>query len=102
MIHVIATIRTAPGRRDEVIAAFAELIPHVRAETGCIEYGTAVDLQTPISVQAPVSDDVVTVLEKWESVQALQDHLAAPHMLQHREKVKDLVREIEIRVLQPV
>jgi quinol monooxygenase YgiN len=101
MIHVIATIRTLPGRRDELLAAFRELIPVVRAEAGCIEYGTAVDLQTPIAVQSPVQDDVVMVVEKWDSVAALQDHLVAPHMLRHREKVQDLVKDVEIRVLEP-
>jgi quinol monooxygenase YgiN len=101
MIHVIATIRTAPGRRDELIAAFRELIPLVRAEAGCIEYGTAIDLRTPIAAQAPVLDDAVTVVEKWDSVPALQAHLVAPHMLAHRERVKAIVTAVEIRILEP-
>jgi quinol monooxygenase YgiN len=102
MIHVIATIATAPGRRDELIAAFRELIPLVRAEAGCMEYGTAVDVQTPIAVQAPVRDDAVTVVEKWDSIKALQDHLVAAHMQRHRDRVKDLVTDVEIRVFEPV
>jgi quinol monooxygenase YgiN len=102
MIHVIATIRTAPGRRGELIAAFRELIPAVRAEAGCIEYGTAIDLQTPITAQAPVRDDAVTVVEKWDSVAALQAHLVAPHMLSHRERVKNVVTNVEIRILEPI
>jgi quinol monooxygenase YgiN len=102
MIHVIATIHTAPGRRDELIAAFRELIPVVRAETGCVEYGTAVDLLTPIVAQAPIVADAVTVVEKWDSVPALQAHLVAPHMLSHRERVKNIVTRVEIRILEPV
>jgi quinol monooxygenase YgiN len=102
MIHVIATIRTAPGHRDELIAAFRELIPAVRAEAGCIEYGTAIDLRTPIAAQAPIQEDAVTVVEKWESVSALQVHLVAPHMLAHRERVKAIVASVDIRVLEPV
>jgi quinol monooxygenase YgiN len=101
MIHVIATVRAAAGRRDDFLAAFRELVPLVRAEAGCLEYGAAVDLETPIGGQPPLRDDVVTVLEKWESVAALQDHLAAPHMLRYREKVKELVVGVEIRVLEP-
>ena len=46
MIHVIATIETAPGRREAFLAAFQELVPDVRAEKGCLEYGPAVDLAT--------------------------------------------------------
>jgi quinol monooxygenase YgiN len=102
MIHVIATIRTAAGRRDELIAAFRELIPVVRAEAGCVEYGAAIDLETPISAQAPIVEDAVTIVEKWDSVSALQAHLIAAHMLSHRERVKNIVTGVEIRILKPV
>jgi quinol monooxygenase YgiN len=102
MIHVIATIETVPGQRDAFLEAFRQLVPQVRAEPGCIEYGPAIDLETPAAAQAAVRDDVVTVIEKWDSVAALQDHLAAPHMQRYREQVKDLVAQVEIRVLEPV
>jgi quinol monooxygenase YgiN len=100
MIHVIATIRTAQGRRDDFLAAFRELMPQVRAEAGCIEYAPAVDLDTPISSQ-PAREDMVTVVEKWESVETLKDHLAAQHMREYRERVKDIVLAVDVRVLQP-
>jgi quinol monooxygenase YgiN len=102
MIHVIATIRTAAGRRDEFLAAFRQIVPVVRAEAGCLEYGPAIDLPTGIGAQSAVRDDVVTVMEKWASVAALKDHLAAPHMARYREKVKDIVVGLELRVLEPV
>ena len=76
-------------------------MPHVRAERGCIEYGTAIDLATSIKGATTVREDAVTVVEKWESVAALEDHLAAPHMLKHRDCVRDLVADVEIRVLGP-
>jgi quinol monooxygenase YgiN len=100
MIHVIATIQTAAGRQDDFLAAFGELVPDVRAEAGCIEYGPAIDLATPASSQ-PTRDDVVTVIEKWDSVEALAAHLKAPHMMRYRERVKDIVMGIDIRVLEP-
>jgi quinol monooxygenase YgiN len=100
MIHVIATIRTAAGRRDDFLAAFGQLVPDVRAEAGCLEYGPAIDVATPASSQ-PTRDDVVTVIEKWESVDALLAHLKAPHMLRYRDRVKDMVAGIDIRVLEP-
>jgi quinol monooxygenase YgiN len=100
MIHVIATIQTAPGRRDDFLAAFEQLVPDVRAEAGCIEYGPATDIATAVSSQ-PERDDVVTVIEKWESVEALLAHLKAPHMLRYRDRVKDIVAGVDIRVLEP-
>ena len=101
MIHVIATIETAPDRRDEFLAAFAELVPDVRAEPGCIEYGPAVDLATSIGDEPAARDHVVTVIEKWASVEALRKHLEAPHVIRYRRAVKDMVLGVSIRVLEP-
>jgi quinol monooxygenase YgiN len=100
MIHVIATIHTAPGRRSDFLDIFHELVPQVRAETGCLEYGPTIDVDTPLSGQL-VRPDVVTVVEQWASTAALKDHLAAPHMNSFREKVKSIVTGLEIRVLEP-
>jgi quinol monooxygenase YgiN len=101
MIQVIATIETAPGKRDDFLAAFAELVPDVRAEQGCIEYGPTVDLPTSIADQPAPRENVVTVIEKWESVEALRKHLEAPHMTRYRRTVKDIVLGVSIRVLEP-
>jgi len=101
MIHVIASISTANGRRNDVLKLFRLLVPQVLAETGCIEYGTAVDLENAIDGQPPARLDMVTVVEKWQDPAALRAHLAAPHMHQFRENVKDLVTGVEIRVLEP-
>ena len=101
MIHVIATIELAAGKRDEFLAEFRKLAPTVRQEQGCIEYGPAIDAETDIPVQARKGNDVVTVVEQWESVEALRAHLAAPHMQQYRERVRDLVRGTTLHVLRP-
>src|SRR5947208_11492332 len=101
MIHVIASIRTAPGRRDDVLKLFSALIPQVLAEAGCIEYGTAVDLENAIDGQPAARPDMVTVVEKWQDPAALRAHLAAPHMQRFRDIVKNIVTSVEIRVLDP-
>jgi len=101
MIIVIAIIEVADGRRDEFLAEFNKIVPLVNAEEGCIEYGPAIDVPTDISVQQPMGDDVVTVIEKWESVGTLRAHLSAPHMVEYRPKVKDMVVDMKIHVLQP-
>jgi quinol monooxygenase YgiN len=102
MIHVIATIRTVPGRCQKFLEEFRRLVPLVRAEAGCIEYGPAVDVDSGIGGLPGVREDVVVVVEKWKDVAALKAHLAAEHMLRYREAVKDLVADVEIRVLEPV
>jgi quinol monooxygenase YgiN len=101
MIRLIATIELAPGRRHDFLAIFRLLVPKVRAEEGCLEYVPAIDLATSIAAQGPVRDDVVTVIEAWESIERLQQHLAAPHMLEYRRAVKELVRGVQLQILEP-
>jgi quinol monooxygenase YgiN len=101
MIHVIATIQVHDGSRDKLLALFADLAPTVRAEAGCIEYGTAVDLAPDVSGVAPERANIVTVVEKWDSPAALDAHLKAPHMAKFREQAGPLLVGVEIRVLGP-
>jgi quinol monooxygenase YgiN len=101
MIHVLATIETAPGKRDEFLEEFHKLMPQVHAEQGCLEYGPACDTFANIPSQPALRGNTVTVIEKWESLEALHAHLAAPHMIAYRNKVKDLVAGVTIHVLTP-
>ena len=101
MIHVIATIEIAPGKRDEYLELFAQLVPKVRAEQGCLAFGPAVDVDSGISVQIPLRDDVVTVVEQWSDLDALKAHISAPHMDEYKENVRDIVVGLDIQVLTP-
>jgi quinol monooxygenase YgiN len=101
MIHVIATIEVQPGRRDEFLGEFRRIVPAVRAEEGCLEYGPTVDARTSIAAQPAVRDNVVVVVEKWASLAALEKHLVAPHMQDYRAGVKALVAKVELRILEP-
>lgn len=101
MIHVIASIEVKPGKREAFLAAFRQNVPNVRAEKGCLDYGPTLDAKTDIKAQTPVRDNVVTIVERWESLEALHAHLAAPHMAQYRERTKDLVENVSLQILQP-
>jgi len=101
MICVIAKIELAEGRRDDFLARFHELVPKVLEEEGCLEYGPMVDVPTSIGAQTPTRDHVVTVVEKWENVEALEAHLIAPHMLEYRKAVKPMVVGTSIEILEP-
>lgn len=101
MIHVIASIRVREGRREEFIEIFNANVPNVRAEAGCAEYVPAVDLPAGLPPQA-VDGNLVTVVEKWNTLDDLKAHLAAPHMRAYQEKTKDLVEDVSIRVLTEV
>jgi quinol monooxygenase YgiN len=99
MINVLASIRVKTGRRSDFIKIFKANMPLVRAEKGCIEYFPAVDIDAKLSRQV-LDENIVTIIEKWESLEALHDHMKAPHMLAYREKVKDLVESSTLKILQ--
>jgi quinol monooxygenase YgiN len=98
MICVIATIETAPGRREDLLAVFKNLVPQVLAEKGCIEYAPMIDVEYNRTSSRP---NVVTMVEKWESVAALEAHLAAPHMAEFRRQTADMRLNLTLQVLQP-
>jgi len=101
MIHVIATIQIQPGRRNDFLKEFHQVVPLVLRETGCIEYCPAIDVATEIPAQGDLRENVVVIIEKWASLDALEDHLIAPHMLEYRKRVKDMVAGSSIQVLEP-
>jgi len=98
MIHVVATITLNPGTRPAFLEVFRWLTPIVRTEAGCIEYQATVDVPTTIAVQEGPRPEVVTVIEKWDSVEALYAHGIAQHMTEYRAKVKEYVVSVKLQV----
>ena len=98
MIHVLAIITTKPGMRDKVLEAFRGNMSAVHAEAGCIEYGPVIDADFP---GAKFGGDTFVVVEKWESADHLKAHAASAHMKSYAEKVKDMLANREIHVMQP-
>ncbi len=100
MISVIAVVRV----KEDKLATFLEVlksnVPNVVKEDGCIEYMPAVDAPTDLPNQE-LDSNAVTIIEKWSGVAALRAHLASPHMLSYREKVKDLVDTVSLKVVTP-
>lgn len=101
MIYVIATIELKEGKRNDYLKRVQQLVPKVRAEKGCLDYGPAVDVPSGIKVQIPIRENVVTMVEKWADLKSLESHLSAPHMLEYREDVKGMVAGTKLQVLQP-
>ena len=102
MIHVIAVITDKSGKRDEVLKHFRANVPAVRAENGCIEYGAALDAEPALPIQTKYGPDTFVVVEKWESMDALKAHAAAPHMKEYGAKTKDLLASRVIHILSPI
>lgn len=102
MIHVVAIIVAKPGQRAQVLEHFQANRPAVLAEEGCIEYEATVDAHgMPVS-KGTFGEDTFVVIEKWESLAALQAHAAAPHMAAYGARTKELLSSRTIHVLEAV
>ena len=101
MIAVIATITMKEGKRDAYLTEVRKIIPAVRKEEGNIEYAPYVDLPSGFPVQPPIRPNCVILIEKWESLDALNKHMKAPHMGPYRQATKEIVESMTVQVLSP-
>jgi len=101
LIHVIAVITAKPGKRAEILQHFRANVPNVHKEKGCIEYGAAVDADNALAFQTKWGPETFLVVEKWESMDALKAHAAAPHMAAYGAKTKELIASRVIHILAP-
>lgn len=101
MIHVLASIELNEGHRDNFLKEFAQVAIPVRQESGCIEYGAAIDAMTDLAQQQKLGGDAVLIVEKWESLNHLKAHLVAEHMIEYRVKIKPFVKSVRLQVLDP-
>lgn len=90
MIHVIASARVKPGRFDDFLELLKSIAHKVREEKGCIRYIPTVDIASGLPPQV-LDANLVTLIETWESLEALRNHLATPHMAAFFEKRKEMV-----------
>ena len=81
MIVIAGTISIDPARRDVAIAAMRELMAETRKEKGCVAYAMSGDF-----------DDAGTIrlFEEWESQDALNAHMKAPHMAKFQSQIPNL------------
>jgi quinol monooxygenase YgiN len=89
MIYVLATIKAAPGKAAELIAAAQPCIAATRLEDGCISYDYVQDTANP---------DIVIVIERWTNRESLEAHLHTPHLKEWRED-KPLVSSTTVEII---
>lgn len=84
LLTVIAYMRAAPGKRDELHQALESLIEPTSKEKGYINYDLHKSLEDP---------DMFLFYENWESGADLDAHLAAPHLKQFAARISELLDE---------
>jgi quinol monooxygenase YgiN len=99
MITVLASIYVEAGEKDKFMEIFKANVPAVCAENGCISYVPMVDVDSQLEPQE-LDENIVTIVEQWESIEALKAHLVAPHMFKYKNNVKDIVEKVTLKVLQ--
>ena len=98
MIYGVVSVRVKPGKLEEFLQLFKSVAPTVREEKGCLEYMPLVDMEIK-GVPQSLDKDVVTIIEKWESLEALRAHAVSPHMAEFHKKERDLVEGVSLKML---
>jgi quinol monooxygenase YgiN len=101
MIHVVAHVTLKPGMAPLFLREFRDLAVLVRQEPGCIDYFPAQDVNMTLENQQ-ISADSVTVLEKWASRKALESHLRSGHMRGFQERIKHIVIDLKLTIVEEV
>ncbi len=81
-VVVTAVFRPAHGRKEGLIAALSASIPAVHREEGCRLYAIH-----------DAEDGTITMIEKWDSAQALAAHADGPAVAALRASIAGLVAE---------
>ncbi len=101
MVHVIASVHVKTGKISDFLEIFKTNMVRVREERGCIEYFPVVDVDAALPPQV-LDENVVTIIERWENLEALRDHLGSEGMLAYREKVSGIVEGVSLKVLREI
>lgn len=101
MIHVLASIELKEGFKAEFLDIFKANVPAVLAEEGCIAYAPCTDVDTGIPIQDQ-NENIITIVESWESLDHLKKHLTQPHMKDYAEKTAHMKVGTRLKVLEPV
>jgi quinol monooxygenase YgiN len=89
LLTVIAYMRAAPGKRDELQAALESLIEPTSQEEGYVNY----DLH-----QSTDDPDRFFFYENWESDTHLDAHLDAPHLRDFAARIPELLDDSGLSV----
>ena len=84
LLTVIAYMRAAPGRREDLRAALEALVEPTSREEGYVNYDLHQNEEDP---------DMFLFYENWESGADLDAHLAAPHLTAFAARIPELLDE---------
>lgn len=89
LLTVIAYMRAAPGKRDELRRALEALIEPTGTEKGCVNYDLHQSIEDP---------DRFFFYENWESDDDLTSHLGSPHLQDISARIPELLDDSGLSV----
>jgi quinol monooxygenase YgiN len=84
MIKVVAKNNIQEGKLEEILDLYKELVEKTVIEPGCIKYELYQDINNP---------RILTMIEEWESIEALDAHEKTEHFVRIFPLLKDLVTD---------
>lgn len=99
MIHIIALLTIKDGNIPKMKQIYTSFVPKVEAEDGCIMYCPTIDFETDLPTQEK-NQNIITVIEKWENIEAFKAHLSTAHLAEFRDDAKGLIEGVSVKVQQ--
>lgn len=84
MIKVVAKNYIQEGKFEDILDLYKELVEKTIKEPGCIKYELFQDINNP---------RILTMIEEWESIEALDSHEKTEHFVRIFPLLKDLVTD---------
>lgn len=84
MIKVVAKNYIQEGKFEDILDLYKELVEKTIKEPGCIKYELYQDINNP---------RILTMIEEWESIEALDAHEKTEHFVRIFPLLKDLVTD---------
>lgn len=94
MIYVVAKNYANPEHLEQIHELYKELVKLTRDEEGCVQYELFADFNAP---------EKLTMIETWESREALDQHLTSAHFTRIVPVLKQLMAQPgEMSILEKV
>jgi quinol monooxygenase YgiN len=90
IVHVIAVITAHPGKRQDILDVLLPALPGNLPEKGCIEYTVTTDAEVvgAAHAQTKFGPDTFVIIEKWKSIDHLQEHSSDPEVLDYLKSIE--------------
>ena len=102
MINVVVTMIIKEGRMNDFLAECTKIRPLVLKEEGCHGYEYTREIASPLGIQEPIDSNRITLLEQWESIEALKAHSVSPHMKEFGPRMKEMRASVTARVTESI